>query len=83
MRMMSAAHAQEAFPQLIADARVEPIALTEDGQPTTIVMSVVEYDRITGNTGSEVLKLIATIQANAAARGLDDAKLEALLADDS
>lgn len=50
MNRMSAAEAKNAFGKLIDFARHEPVMIEKHNRPVVVVISIEEYDRLTGDT---------------------------------
>jgi PHD/YefM family antitoxin component YafN of YafNO toxin-antitoxin module len=75
--------AQAALPALFTDAKIAPVAVVEDGGSTAVVMSLSEYERITGARRTALADTVSRMRAEAAAKGLTEEKLAELLADDS
>ena len=75
--------------RVIELASVEPITLIDSAGPAAVVLSLSEFNRLDAqdtirrDAKARLLKTIADIQADAAARGLTDAELVRLLADES
>lgn len=89
MRMLSADTADIKIRQLIEAASKEPITVLENGEPAAIVLSPAEFnrldehDRIRREAKARLRQMLTEVQRDAAARGLTDAELEWLLADES
>lgn len=50
MKRLSAAEAKNAFGHLLDLARHEPVLIEKHNRPVIVVMSIEEYDRLTGGT---------------------------------
>ncbi|WP_444668406.1 type II toxin-antitoxin system Phd/YefM family antitoxin [Cereibacter changlensis] len=50
MKAVSAREAKHHFGQLIDEARAEPVVVEKHGRPVVVVLSVEEYQRLTGRT---------------------------------
>ena len=83
MRSVTAREAEDAFADLIAAVKREPVAVTEGGAPSAVVMSFDDYQRITGHARRELIETMQRMREHAATQGLDEAKLAELLADES
>lgn len=83
MRTMTAREAESAFTKVIETAQREPVAVTENGEPSAVVMSYDDYQRITGQARRELLDVMQRMQAHAVKQGLTGEKLAELLADES
>jgi len=75
--------------ELIEAVRDEPVTVLEKGEPVAVVLSPAEFDRMEEQDrirrqAKERLRVtISSIQREAAERGLTDAELERLMADES
>jgi prevent-host-death family protein len=89
MRTLSAETKQIAIRELIEAARKEPLTLLENGEPAAVVLSPQEFDRldeqdrIRRDAKARLQQTIAEIQREASERGLTEAELERLIADES
>ena len=83
MRTVTTREAESAFTKVIEAAQREPVAVTENGEPSAVVMSYDDYQRITGRARRELLETMQRMRAYAAEQGLTEAKLDELLADES
>jgi PHD/YefM family antitoxin component YafN of YafNO toxin-antitoxin module len=87
MRTLSAD--QTDIRRVIEVASHEPVTLIDAGAPAAVVLSPSEFkrldmqDAIRRDAKARLLKTIAEIQADAAARGLTDAEIDRLLEDES
>lgn len=52
MKSLSAAEAKNAFGHLIDLARHEPVLIEKHNRPVVVVISIEEYDRLTGGASS-------------------------------
>ena len=75
--------------ELIETVRNEPVTVLEKGEPVAVVLSPAEFDRleeqdrIRREAKTRLRQTISSIQREAAERGLTDAELERLMADES
>jgi prevent-host-death family protein len=75
--------------ELIEAVRDEPVTVLENGEPVAVVLSPAEFDRMEEQDrirrqAKERLRVtISSIQREASERGLTDAELERLMADES
>lgn len=89
MRTLSNDHGQIKLDELIEAVRNEPVTLVENGEPVAVVLSPAEFDRleeqdrIRREANARLRETISLIQREAAERGLTDAELDRLLADES
>ena len=89
MRTLSADIKDIKVRELIEAARDEPLTVLENGEPAVVVLSPAEFDRldeqdrIRRDAKARLRKTISALQQQAADRGLTDAEVERLLADES
>jgi prevent-host-death family protein len=89
MRTLSADTKRLELRELIEAARKEPVTVLQNGEPAAVVLSPAEFerldeqDRIRREAKSRLRETIAAIHREAAERGLTEAELERLLADES
>lgn len=89
MRTLSADTEEIKVRELIEAARKEPVTVLENGARAVVVLSPAEFDRldqqdrIRRDAKARLRKTISAIQKEAADRGLTEAELERLLADES
>jgi prevent-host-death family protein len=89
MRTLSADIKDIKVRELIEAAREEPLTVLENGEPAVVVLSPAEFDRldeqdrVRRDAKARLRKTISALQQEAADRGLTDAEVERLLADES
>jgi prevent-host-death family protein len=89
MRRLSNDTGQIKLRELIEAVRNEPVTVLEKGEPVAVVLSPAEFDRleeqdrIRREAKARLRRTISSIQREAAERGLTDAELERLMADES
>ena len=83
MRDITAREAKNRFGQLLDAAQRSPVSVTKNGRAVTVMLSTELYDQLRGAAWDRLAATMDAMGAEATARGLTDAKLEALLADDS
>jgi prevent-host-death family protein len=89
MRTLSADIKDIKVRELIEAAREEPLTVLENGEPAVVVLSRAEFDRldeqdrVRRDAKARLRKTISALQQEAADRGLTDAEVERLLADES
>jgi len=89
MRTLSPKGEKIKVPELIDASREEPVIVLAEGGRAMVVLSPAEYDRleeedrIRREAKERLRRTIASIQHKAAERGLTEAELERLLADES
>ena len=83
MREIAAREAKNQFGQLLDAAQRAPVRVTKKGRPVGVMMSMEQYARLRGAAWDALNETMDRMAKRATARGLTDAKLEKLLADDS
>ena len=83
MKEITAREAKNRFGQLLDAARRSPVSVTKNGRAVTVMLSTELYDQLRGAAWERLAATMDAMGEEATARGLTDAKLEALLADDS
>ena len=90
MRTLSADAEKIGIRELIDAARDEPVTVLANGEPAVVVVlspaefnRLEEHDRIRREAKVRLLQTISTIHREAAERGLTEAVLERLIADES
>jgi prevent-host-death family protein len=89
MRTLSADAEKIGVRELIDAVRDEPVTVMANGEPAVVVLSPAEFnrleehDRIRREAKVRLLQTISTIHREAAERGLTEADLERLIADES
>ncbi|MEZ4267709.1 MAG: type II toxin-antitoxin system Phd/YefM family antitoxin [Myxococcota bacterium] len=81
MKEMAATDARNRFGELLDIAQTGPVRLTNKGRAVGVVMSVRQYERLRGAAYDGLAETMDAISAEAAANGLTDADLQALLTD--
>jgi prevent-host-death family protein len=89
MRTLSADIEKIGIRELIDAVRDEPVTVLANGEPAVVVLSPAEFnrleehDRIRREAKVRLFQTISTIHQEAAERGLTEAELERLTADES
>jgi prevent-host-death family protein len=89
MRTLSNDPGQIKLRELIEAIRDEPVTVVEQGQSVAVVLSPAEFDRLTEHdrirreAKARLRRTISAIQREAAERGLTEAELKRLPADES
>jgi len=89
MRTLSADTEKIGIRELIDAVRDEPVTVLANGEPAVVVLSPAEFnrleehDRIRREAKVRLLQTISTIHREAAERGLTEAELVRLMADES
>ncbi|MDE0227767.1 MAG: type II toxin-antitoxin system prevent-host-death family antitoxin [Spirochaetaceae bacterium] len=83
MRDITAREAKNRFGQLLDAAQRSPVSVTKNGRAVTVMLSTELYDQLRGAAWERLTATMDAMGEEATARGLTDAKLETLLADDS
>jgi prevent-host-death family protein len=82
MTKMTALDAKNRFGHLIELAQRTPVTITKNGRASVVVMSAHAYERKRKAAADRLGEIMDRIAAEAKAKGLDEAELEKLLADD-
>lgn len=82
MNEIAAREAKNQFGRLLDAAQTAPVRLTKKGRPVAVLMSLQQYERLRGAAWARLTETMDRMGAEATARGLTKAKLDALLADD-
>ena len=83
MKAITAKEAKNRFGQLLDAAQRTPVSVTKNGRPVTVMLSAELYDQLRGTAWERLAATMDAIGEEASARDLTDAKLAALLADES
>ena len=83
MNDISAREAKNRFGQLLDAAQRSPVRVTRNGRAVTVMLSTQLYDQLRGSAWERLTATMDAMGEEASARGLTDAELEALLADES
>ena len=83
MKETTARDAKNRFGQLLDAAQRAPVRITRNGRAVTVMLSTQLYDQLRGSAWERLAATMDAIGEEASAGGLTDAKLEALLADES
>ncbi len=81
MKEITAREAKNRFGQLLDAAQRFPVRVTKNGRAVTVMMQL--YDQLRGSAWERLTSTMDAMGEEAYARGLTDAKLDALLADES
>ena len=82
MTEMTALDAKNRFGRLMDLAQRAPVTITRNGRPSVVVMSADAYERRRKSAASRLREVMDRMAAEAKAKGLDEAELERLLAED-
>lgn len=83
MKEVTAKDAKNRFGQLLQSAQQGPVRVTRNGRPVGVMMSVQQFERLRGAAWERLTATMDRLGQEAAERGLTDAELESLLADES
>ena len=83
MREITAREAKNRFGQLLDAAQRSPVSVTKNGRAVTVMLSTQLYDQLRGSAWERLTSTMDAMGEEASARGLTDARLDALLADES
>lgn len=82
MRSVSASEAKQGLAGVIEAAAREPVVIQRQKRDVAVVMSMQEYQRLARLNVAEFQRFCDAVGQRAQAQGLDEAALNALLADD-
>ena len=83
MQEISALEAKNRFGKLIDMAQRHPVTITKNGRASVVVMSVEDHERRRQSAAQRLGNILDHTAQEAASKGLTEAKLNALLADES
>jgi prevent-host-death family protein len=82
MRYVSATDAKQRLAALLDAAQREPVVIRRQKRDVAVILSPQEYDRLRALNIDEFERFCDRVAEQAAARGLTEAKLSAILEDD-
>jgi prevent-host-death family protein len=82
MRYVSATDAKQRLAALLDAAQREPVVIRRQKRDVAVILSPQEYDRLRALNIDEFERFCDRVAEQAAARGLTEAKLAAILRDD-
>ena len=80
---MAAKDAKKRFGHLLDVAQSTPVCVTRKGRAVGVMMSIRQYELLRGAAWEQLMSSMDALDSEAAAAGLTEAGLEALLADES
>ena len=83
MKEVAAREAKNRFGHLLDDVQSAPVRVTRRGRAVGVIMSVQQYERLQGAAWERLTATMDALGEEACANGLTEARLEALLADES
>ena len=83
MKEIAARDAKNRFGQLLDAAQSAPVRVTRKGRAVGVMMSVQQYERLRGAAWERLTATMDALSEDALAKGLTEARLEALLSDES
>ena len=83
MTEMTALDAKNRFGRLIELAQRAPVTITKNGRPSVVVMSADAYEQRRKSAADRLRAALERTRSEATRKGLTEADLNALLADDS
>ena len=83
MNEITAREAKNRFGELLDAAQRSPVRITRNGRAVTVMLSMQLYDQLRGSAWERLTSTMDAMGEEASARGLTDARLDALLADES
>ena len=82
MKSVAATEAKNRLGAILDDAQREPIVIRRQDRDIAVVLSMAEYERLRAGNIKAFLELRHEVAAQAAANGLTDERLAALLTSD-
>jgi antitoxin Phd len=82
MRSISATEAKQKLAALLDTAQREPVVIRRHDRDVAVILSAEEYGRLLDGRASDFQRFCDRIGSSARRKGLNEAKLAALLADD-
>jgi prevent-host-death family protein len=82
MKTVAATEAKNRLGAILDDAQREPIVIRRQDRDIAVVLSMADYERLRAGNIQAFLDLRNQVAAEAAAKGLTEKRLRALLADD-
>ena len=83
MKEITARDAKNRFGRLLDACQAAPVRVTKNGRVVGVMMSVQAYERLRGASWERLTATMDGLGKEASAKGLTEAGLEALLADES
>ena len=83
MKEITAREAKNRFGQLLDSAQRSPVSVTKNGRAVTVMLSIQLFDQLRGSAWERLTSTMDAMGEEASATGLTDARLDALLADES
>ncbi|RFF27851.1 MULTISPECIES: type II toxin-antitoxin system Phd/YefM family antitoxin [unclassified Wenzhouxiangella] len=83
MKHVTSTEAKQRFAAILDAAQHEPVTIKRQNREVAVVLSTREYERLHGLNVQEFENFCDAMAESARKRGLTDADLEALLADDA
>ena len=83
MKEISASEGRSRFGQLLEAARRTPVRITKHGIPIVVMLPRQHFDQLRTSTWERLTSTMDAMGKEASANGLTDAKLEAILAEES
>ena len=82
MRYVSATDAKQRLAALLDAAQREPVIIRRQNRDVAVLLSPQEYDRLRALNAAEFQRFCDRVAERAAANGMNEEKLGAMLADD-
>lgn len=83
MKEMAARDAKNGFGRLIDAVQSGPVRVTKNGRAVGVMMSMQQYERLRGAAWERLTATMDRLGNEALSKGLTEASLETLLADES
>jgi prevent-host-death family protein len=82
MKRVAATEAKNRLGAILDEAQREPVVIRRQDRDVAVVLSMADYERLRNGNIQAFLELMNQVSAEAAAKGLTEARLKKLLADD-
>lgn len=82
MITISSNAAKQSFGRVLDDAQREPVMIQKHNRSAAVILSIAEYERLRGLNSAEFEAFCDDLGERAKERGLTEAKLKELLAED-
>jgi prevent-host-death family protein len=82
MKRVAATEAKNRLGAILDEAQREPVVIRRQDRDVAVVLSMADYERLRTGNIQAFLELMNQVSAEAAAKGLTEARLKKLLADD-
>jgi prevent-host-death family protein len=83
MKSVTALEAKNRFGEVLETAQRQPVSITRNGRPSVVMISAESYERRQRMARERLRQSLQRAGEHAASQGLNEDKLEQLLADES